>query len=398
MRWRIQMPRFRMMTLLGLIAAIAVGLGAWREYSSPRAVWRRASRNEESNIRRWTWDSILQGRIPGLTPEESVAEIHVALEDPDRDVRTFAMRHYPGFPVATREAFARLAPWLREGEDEQDRESATRAVGLIAERGEDGLDLVMPGLLRSLESPRGSVPLRRAALDSLAWIAHRYPARHDALLDLISIRLEDPNEDVRLAAALALSRTDEEGLAYPILKAYFLAHLDELDPKGLAPIPFRSAIVALGEIAGQSDEAAQFLLSQVYRKGEGFWYDEDDLQDIGDWFVATTAIDRWLPYRGTPGRARIDALAREALDGDDPDLRLGAAFVLRGAGMGPRLVPEWLAALHHEKWFVRWQAAGNLSEFGLAHPSVIPALREASNDPNAEVRMMVAASLRDLGE
>ena len=165
---RLAKPRFKIRSMIALVAIVAACLGVWREYWSPRRVWRRAihapkiERIEYTNSfghpnrpprhvfeRSVIWP--IHGlRIKGLDEVESLEELELAMSDPDASIRKevywLVVNKSP--PLDPSVAIRLLAPGL-EDRDELIRVAAVRGLGKSVEPG----DPLARKLLGMLDDP-----------------------------------------------------------------------------------------------------------------------------------------------------------------------------------------------------------------------------------------------------
>ena len=207
-------PRLKIRTIMVLMVLVAIGLGIWHEYWSPRRIWRRAihapkiERIEFTSMfghpyhpprhvfeRSIPWP-IKELRIRGLDEAESSEELELAMADPDASIRqelymlvanaTASMTR----PVAIR----LLAPGLGE-RDEISRMTAVRGLGPFILP----TDPIAPRFFGMLDDR--SPLVRQNAVDSIAAVIARAPdcdsPGRDQLTAAVLARLGDPEPRVR---------------------------------------------------------------------------------------------------------------------------------------------------------------------------------------------------------
>lgn len=371
-KWSWPTPRLRMRELLGLVALIGLGLGLAREYGSPTRIWRRAARGNDPQRHREAWDQASRGVIPGLSIEETLEELVDATGDDDPMVRSQAL-----YWLSQREKNprGRLPLYVERLGDPSImvRYVALEAVRDAVRTSSSGRDLVAPALLALIDDPDPST--RKYVVEALAEVAWQAGmGEKDPLLDAVARKLDDPVDMVWLEAALLLAGSARVDRALPKLEAFLIADRARLDDTGTAE-------KTLARIADRSDEAMEFLLREVYHKGQG-------------------VLVRFLFALGaTEGlaRQRVVALALKALEGEDEDLRVGAAFFLDSIESSSRrnpsrqyddiLRPTWLWALHHADAKVRLRAVDALRRPSRQDRSIRDALRSVrDHDPDPDVR------------
>ncbi len=208
------------------------------------------------------------------------------------------------------------------GRDEYVRDCAAWALGRIG----SGTQPVVDVLIETLRSTLPSV--RRNSSRALGDLG---PAAGPAIPVLVEL-LEDPDATVRANAAASLWNIDRHANALPLLV--------EMTRRQTGPGPYR-AVVALGRIASQAEEAAPALLA--------------------------------------------------ALRHADPDVRRAAARSLGQAG--PRVIPALKQALVDPDQQVRRGAVEALGWMGPAAKAAQPALIEALRDTDEQVRRSAARAL-----
>ena len=193
--------------------------------------------------------------------------------------------------------------------------------------------------------------------------------------------LDDPVEAVRNQAANTLSSVGPE--AVPAL-------LDVIRGQGTTSGRHdtgvrlqRLAVETLGSLAWRSEEAKQALL--------------DILQDPRVHTVVRYSAFSGLGQLGTgaPGVAPVlvDLLRRTT---EDPSLRQAAIFTLEKLKPDPAPIEALGEALHDPDIFVRRTAAWALGRFGPAAKAALPQLQAALLDPDNEVRLSAAATIKTL--
>ena len=100
--------------------------------------------------------------------------------------------------------------------------------------------------------------------------------------------------------------------------------------------------------------------------------------------------------RGRPQTPAAASALLEGLKAKDKSLRISAAFALGQFGAAERVVPALIALLKEKEETTREVAAEALGCIGPAAKESIPALQEALNDPNEEVRKSVDSALKSI--
>ncbi len=363
---KLRRPRFRILTLLGVVAAIALGLGAWRDFTRPVNVWRRAARSPIGAIRSEAWGQANNGLIAGLTAEETREEVIAQADAGDPLVRCFALwalSHGQRDPVGLLPVFVRLL----DDPDTRVRWNAAEAAGQAVRQLGTGRELAAPGLLKLLGDRDPWT--RQKALEALGVLAEVGGGAKDPLLEAVAGRLADGDEGTRITAAFVLSRNGRGEEAIPLLEAHMLAlraRNGGRDPGGTG-----TADNALARIAVRSDDVIAFLLRETYRKGQG----------LSNRFLFA------LQLIGGDAQRRAQARALATLGGEDRDQRIGAALYLESRGPAPATRPTWLEALHHPDPDVRAHAINSLSNLGRFDPGLRAAIRSVeASDPDPALR------------
>jgi len=367
---RLPRPRFRMASLLVLVAVVALGLGAWRAYHDPKRVWLRAVHGEDQAAESAAWQQAQEGLIAGLGPAETEILLIDSLKDRREMIRFRAVaavdfsRREPG------RAIPLLVPRLAD-DSPGIRLMAAAAIGGKVDSDGAGRDLAEPALLRAIDDPVADV--RGVLVDELSQLVMKSGRPGDPLIRVLSDRLKDENVHVRIQAAAGLARAGGGDEARPLLEAYLVEHPDlELD--GMQGASVVRALFALSRIATRSDEATAFLLARVYRRSR-----------VGPHPVLSAIQE--TAQLSEPGRRRVVALATKALGGTDLDIKAGAATVLDSLEEDRATVPAWVELLgRHDDPKVRLSAVSALQGRRPTDPACLPALRKAAEDTDPRVR------------
>jgi HEAT repeat protein len=373
----------RLIVLLGLVALIAAGFVGWRAYFGPERAWRRAIHVKDSKKRAELWTRLQrENEIDGLDGKGTIREVFALLTDPDPETRGWAVATVPSIHAESLEAISRIAPRLADA-DVSVRVKAATALGEVVKRGEPGHDEAVAALSKALKDPEPKV--RKAAVDSLGQVVYeggqstdplRSGRRDDPALDLVAARLLDEDRGVWIEAAYVLASNDrgEEALPKLILEIRGQPLPDPLDYFA------DRAFLALMVLAVHSDEAIDFLVSQIPIGREG--YPDRPRNALA-----------WAARQDPEARARVRKRAGEALKSEDLILRYHAAFLLQEIGSGKAALPELIAALQDKSLDIRIKAVESLADLGDIDPTIIPALEMAARDASAEVRERALGAL-----
>ena len=371
---RIPKIRFRMRALLALVALAALGMGLAREYWKPARVWRRAVRSTDPKLKREGWNQVWRGRIDGLTPDQTRAEVIAATGDGKPEVRVWALMHVRRMDEVP---FDRFSLYLRLLDDPSTpvRNSAAEAVGDSVRMTKTGRDRAEPALVAMLDEPDPWT--RKCVLEALGDLVRSGEAgSKDPLLDVVAAKIVDPDETVWLTAAHVLSRSGRGEEAVPKLETQMIA--DRARNGGKAPAGTGTADNALARIADRSDRILAFFLREVYRKGQG----------VPNRFLFA------LQWVSGPAQDRAEGQALQALRSDDRDLRVGAAYYLESVGRAPATRATWLEALHHSDPEVRSHALNSLRLIAGKDRTVRDAMRSVRDtDEDPAVRKAAADAL-----
>jgi HEAT repeat protein len=376
-KWSFPRPRLRMRTLLGLVALVGLGMGLAREYWSPNRVWRRAVRSSDRTRQARGWQQASQGSIDGLTPEQTRDELIAATGDRDPEVRQQALWWLRQVDKKPGERLPLYVGLLKDP-GIYVRCGAVEAVGEAVRMSRSGRELAEPALLALIDDPDPWT--RKRVLGALGDVVRLDESPNDPLLDVVARKLDDPDDTVWLEAAYVLSRSGVGDPAVSKLEAFMIAdraHNGGHDPGGTGTAD--NVLARIAQRSGQrSDEILAFLLREVYRKGQG----------VPNRFLYAL---EWID--GAASQRAVD-MALKALEGDDDDLRIGAAYFLEAVGNARDTRRAWLGALRHADPDVRCHALNSLRLLDGNDRSIRAAMRSVrDNDPDAEVRKAATDAL-----
>ncbi len=368
------MPRrtrsFRLATLMVLIAAVAVGLGALRDRSSARTAWSREIRDPDEMIRASARLRASLHAVPGLSRRDEARALVDALDDRDPGVRLDAMAALRDSDPLPARAVPKLATLARDPVPYV-RAHAAHALGSAFDPGVAG-----PGpaarLLPMLADPEPTV--RCAAVRALGDVVARSPRADPLAIRPIVARLGDADADVRVAAAAASERVGRGSEGLPALESFVLTHRDD---------DCQLAFPVLEALAGRSDEAVRVLVARALFPGDG---------PSG---AVLGGLSR-LAARGERDRRRVEGLAPGVGPDQGADRRAAAALVLGEIGSARSAVPILIEAASHPDWRVRRVAVRHLAALRPYGPAVLQALRGvADRDDAYPVRDLAAQALDD---
>ena len=303
--------RFGTGTMLIAIAVIAVGLAALRDYLSSSKVWRRSIHKADPPRRLDAWGEARRGRIDGLDGPRTLEEVASMMEDADDETAAQAVRVYPFIQKDSSEVARQLALRLLDS-DARVRRVAANSIRFAVRPDGVGREIAFPALITALGDPDAEV--RRIAARSLGEVS--FQVGHSESFDprpALRRKLADPEQAVKIAAALALARDDAGEEAVPMLLRSLEGHRenDANCPNVGCSVAFETLMV----LAPRSDQATSGLIARVFRESSGRSSDA----------LTTLATSVNGDYQG---RKRLLARADDALRSEDDDLRLSACLVL----------------------------------------------------------------------
>ena len=209
-------PRFRLQTLIVLVACSALGTWAWVEWISPTHRWRRMIRSDNESAHRWdAAEKAMKGLVPGVDRGTIVAEMLDSLSNPSPRVR----------------------------------QTAVATLGRL--RGPEARPVVAP-LVALLKDPDTEV--RGSALGSLAQIAETDPETLPTIEPILVSSLADRSPDFRIAVGYRLTLMGRGEPAIPALEAALRDGHDQ----------WSQAAYALG-LPGSTDPRAVEVLEMAAR-------------------------------------------------------------------------------------------------------------------------------------
>ena len=352
--------RFGTGTMLIAIAVIAVGLAALRDYLSPSKVWRRAVHRADPQRRLDAWGEARRGRIDGLDGPRTLEEVASMMEDADDETAAQAVRVYPFIQKDSSEVARQLALRLLDS-DARVRRVAANSIRFAVRPDGVGREIAFPALITALDDPDAEV--RGIAARSLGEVS--FQVGHSESFDprpALRRKLADPDQSVKMAAALALARDDAGEEAVPMLFKSLEGHRE--NDKNCPNVGCSVAFEALMVLAPRSDQAASGLIARVFRESSGRSSDA----------LTTLAASVNGDYQG---RKRLLARADDALRSEDADLRLSACLVLERIGEGKRAIPDLAEAFDRGSTRARPYARAALLSLAMAEPQEI---RRVSQD------------------
>jgi HEAT repeat protein len=317
----------------------------------------------------------------GLRAQNAVPDLLDAVHDADKAVRIAAARALGdiGGPRA-RVTYPALSELTREDQsDETLRATAAEALKKIGRATRVDIDT----LISALDNPKARY--RASAAVSL-WLLNREAKK---AVQALSQRLRDENETVCTTAAFALAAIGPDaGAAVPELIAALEHKTEALHAR---------AAYTLGEIGQAAAEAVPALNRLLAR---------EDTETIATRFQAARAL--WAIAQQTKD---ILPVLAEALKDEDPDLNRQAAETLAKMAaklpaadaalkqqLRERTVPHLIRLLSQEKADpVRTTAATTLGSLGLEAQAAVPALMQALEEEDAELRGSAAEALGKIG-
>jgi HEAT repeat protein len=250
-----QLVRFRLRTIMGLVALIAIALCTWELLFNPSRRWIRTIRDDDAGIRRWEAVSqARQGKVPGIDDTSAVAALTEALDDPSFRVRENAAAALGAFGPRAASAVPKLAKALRDETDRIVRMSIAGALFSILVKTHQADQETAARLVEGLEDSSRHVRILTAA--ALVEIGRA----DDALPTLIE-GVKIPDASSRSYALWALERAGPPArAALPAL----IAMVNEPDEQGGSLMRFRR--VQAAELLHQLGETE--LALRILRRGE----------------------------------------------------------------------------------------------------------------------------------
>ena len=376
-------PRFglKLSTMLGMIAVLALGYLGVREYQSPARVWRRASHATLTRNQAWV-ELEREHLIDGLGREATIAEVFEAMNDPDSEIRGWAVWCAPSVEADPLSLIVRLAGKL-DDPLVLIRSKVAEALGRIVKRGGPGREEALFALSKALNDSDAGV--RKMAIGSVGQVIYEGGNASDPLrsgrvddpaLKLVAARLADDDMAVTVEAALVLACNDRGDEAIPILTKFLK---QQPTPDSLSYVADR-AFLALTIASIRSSSAANFLVAEMTVPREG--YPERPRDALC-----------WSARQSPDSEARVRRLANAALKSDNLILRYNSAFLLHEIGSGLLALGVLIEALGDSSVEIRLRAVDALADLGEVDPRIIPALQMATNDPDVKVREQAAWTL-----
>ncbi len=363
------MPRrirsLRVATLMALVAAIAVGLGIYRDRTSPRRRWVESLRSADPEFRQMERFMASYGSIPGLSRRDAGRALVDELGDRDPEFLCFALAALRDLDPLPASAVPTLAA-LTRANDPEIRASAVHALGAAFD---PGVREAGPAALLLLRLADPDSRVRVAAVLALDEVIVRSGRFEESAISSLSALLKDPEPQVRLDAALTLTRVGRGLEILPTIDAFvfFHGHGD-----------CRTAFRVLDALAGRSDEALRILVARAYLPG-----DEPDPEVL--------RILVRVAAGSEADRRRVIARALDVDPGQGLHRRAGAALVLGAIGAGRLAVPMLIEATRHPEWTVRRSAVRHLAELRPPDPAAVEALRVVAESEKADVIRDLAA-------
>jgi hypothetical protein len=427
-------PRLRIRSMLVLVALVAACLAGWREYWSPRHIWRRAihapriERIEYTNIfghpndpprHVFEWSVIWpihKLRISGLDESESLEELELAMSDPDVSIREEVYKLVANESASMTPTIAiRLLARGLEDRDEIVRLNAVR-----------GLEpFILPGdpLARKffgmLDDP--SPLVRQYAVSPICAVIARAPdpctPSRAHLIAAVLSRLDDPDPSVQVATIEATeylfgydarltdtgsarvvgaaildalqAKTDDPRRGIRGMAAFVLAsHGRGLE---LVPMLIELANHPHGPLEGPSGPPApgwgsrwpvRSLALLADRSDEAASYLFGRLINIdtgnpsGAWRVLVK-----IASRSPEARSRIERLAIQRLATRHRYVQAQLALILQEIGSSHDVLPELLEGILHSEDHIRRDTIQALKARLAFDSRVLPRLREATTNP-----------------
>ena len=387
LRWlrKLPRPRLRIRTLLVLVALVAVGLGGWREYWSPKQVWRRAIHSDAKTlyVDVFLWLEVQSNqRIDGLDREATVFEVQRAMSDRNEEIRASAVETFGHLKLGTDRTFREILPIF------QDQSALVRVAAIrgLVELGRQGppRQLLLPPILDRLNDSDSRV--RQQAVEALQDFIRigQGPdgpeltgSTFEVMMKAIVSKLKDTDGEVRVVSACILAY---EGRDEGVLPVLFESAL-KLEGWRSNYWGFFHAPSALGVMAARSDEAAQFLLDQMSREGPGFPSGPRNT-------LYHAAI------RETVAHTRIERLAITALNSSDIQIRANSAILLHEINSKREVFPELSEAVRIARRNTKIDALDALKERGQLDESLSETLRALAKQTDSYLAQRATEALQ----
>lgn len=445
---RLAKPRFPVRSLIVLIAIIAACMGIWREFWSPRRVWRRAI--HAPKLERIVTTDPLHGspinpprhvfersvpwpiqnlRIDGLDEAGSLEELELAMSDPDpalrKEVYWLVVNGTPPSDPAV--GIRLLAPGL-EDRDELVRAAAVRGLGkyVLSDKpfpprffgmlddpsplvrrsavepicvAIDGApDTSAPGrdhlnaVLSRLEDPDPFV--QATTIEALESLLNRDPrltgpgaagAGGRAILDALQKKLGDPKRGIRGLAAYVLASYGRGLDAVPMLIDLHKRQYDPPNSPGEPPGPSWGGRWPVETLALLADRSDE-AASVLFDRLNTFTG-----HPTGSWQSLAGVAGRSLE-----GRARIERLAIQRLGTQNTYVDTQLALILQAIGSSRDVLPELIEGITDHDEFHRRDCIQALMARLALDPRILPRLREAARRPLVYEAERAALALKEI--
>lgn len=341
----------------------------------------------------------LKGADKGLVEEIFAGLVELEVSDEARVGRRVSQQVYEIFCHLNETEFEQQAlEFLKARAEMIDKGRLLKYRAVLGEQ-----EAVIDILLLRLEDENADV--RKSAAFDLVELGQGSEEVVNALL----LRLDDKNYDVRFGAAYALG---ELGQGREQVINILLLHLED-EESFFRP----SAAYVLGELGQSSEKVVNALLLCLND-------DDLDMRSPAAFALSKLAQDSekvvnalilrlndkdihvrfWAAYslsliKQEQSKEKVVNTLLSGLDDDDLDVRDFAAFALGNLGQGTKtVINALLLRLHDDDSKVRYSAANALGKLGQGTKTVVNALLLRLDDDDSDVRLSAANALGKLGK
>jgi HEAT repeat protein len=334
----------------------------------------------------------------GPGAKDAIPQLTQALEDEDKAVVFAASYALAKIGVEAKSASRAISQGLRSEDEFLQIVSAWALIKVNADN-ETAIEKGLPWLLQGLQN-RENKAVRIAAARAIVDLK----PPHEILIPKISKIMEEGTPETRAELIEAVAAVGAEAvpglsraLKYEDIRPMAAQALGQIGPDAAEAVPAltqylaesntetqREILFALGQIGAASKSAVPEVLKQL----------ENEDEDVR--YSAVFAL-------GNIGQEASDAVPEliKNIKSDDEFYRLVSAWALvkispKNEELAKLGLPLLILALKHDRAFVRIEAINTLGELGEAASPAVPALKEALEDPDEDVRRLAAEALKKI--